>query len=80
MTVDPSDPMANPGRRLAEARKLKRAKRLADPAYLALLRERFSRSSTAVWWPTPPAHTDAETMTYFRRLELQAADNDEEVT
>jgi len=59
MTVDPN---AYPGRRLAEARKLKRAKRLADPAYLALLRERFSLSSTAAWWPTPPAHTDAETM------------------
>lgn len=71
--------MANPGRRLAEARKLQRAKRLADPLYLALLRERFSRSSTAAWWPTPPAHTDAEAMQYFRRLELEeAADNQDD--
>ena len=76
MTLDPN---ANPGRRLAEARKLQRAKRLTDPLYLALLRERFSRSSTTAWWPTPPSHTDAETMQYFRRLELEAADQDDEV-
>jgi hypothetical protein len=46
-----TDPMANPGRRMAEARKLKRAKRLADPAHLALLRERFTRSP---WFDRPP--------------------------
>lgn len=74
----PSSPMANPGRRMAEARKLKRARRLTDPVYRALLRERFSLSSTASWWPTPPAHTDAETMRYFRRLELEAANRDDE--
>jgi hypothetical protein len=51
-----TDPMANPGRRLTEARKLKRAKRLADPLYLELLRERFS---TSVWWTDkPPSLTD----------------------
>lgn len=43
-----------------------------------LLSERFSRESTALWWPTPPAHTDAETMTYFRRLDLEAVDNQDE--
>jgi hypothetical protein len=75
-----TDPNAFPGRRLTEARKLQRAKRLADPLYLELLRERFSRSSTSTWWPTPPAHKDAETMQYFRRLELEeAAQSDEEV-
>lgn len=51
MTLDPSSPMANPGRRLAEARKLKRARRLTDPLYAALLRERFTRSP---WFDKPP--------------------------
>lgn len=73
MSLDPSSPMANPGRRLAEARRRRQKLAAAD-----LLSERFSRSSTAVWWPTPPAHTDAETMTYFRRLELEAVDNRDE--
>ena len=45
------DPNANPGRRLAEARKLKRARRLTDPLYAALLRERFARSP---WFDKPP--------------------------
>ena len=51
-----TDPNAFPGRRLTEARKLKRAKRLADPLYLDLLRERFG---TSVWWTDkPPSLTD----------------------
>lgn len=71
--TDPSSPMANPGRRLAEARRRRQKLAAAD-----LLSERFSRESTALWWPTPPAHTDAETMTYFRRLDLEAANQDDE--
>lgn len=51
------DPNANPGRRIAEARKLRRAKRLADPLYLELLRERFG---TSVWWTeVPPKRSNA---------------------
>jgi hypothetical protein len=51
-----TDPNAFPGRRLEEARKLQRAKRLADPLYLELLRERFG---TSVWWTDkPPSLTD----------------------
>ena len=72
MTVDPN---AYPGRRLAEARKLQRAKRLTDPLYLDLLRERFG---TSVWWtdkpPKRPSLTDRRIQQY-----LQAADDDEEV-
>lgn len=70
MTVDP---MANPGRRLSEARR-----RRAKLAAADLLSERFSRESTALWWPTPPLHTDAEILQYRRRLELEAASRDEE--
>lgn len=50
----------------------------SSPMAADLLSERFSRDSTAVWWPTPPSHTDAETMTYFRRLDLEAANQDDE--
>jgi hypothetical protein len=71
--TDPSSPMANPGRRLAEARR-----RRAKLAAADLLSERFSRDSTATWWPTPPKHTDSEVLTYYRRLDLEAADQDEE--
>lgn len=52
-----------------------------NPLYADLMRERFSRP---LWWATPPAHADSEVMQYFRRLELEAADNkddnDEETT
>lgn len=49
--------------------------------YEELLEERFSRSSAALWWPTPRAHRDAGAMQYMRRLELEEAaqDDDEEV-
>ena len=67
------DPMANPGRRLTEARRRRQKLAVAD-----LMSERFSRSSTTAWWPTPPSHTDAETLQYFRRLELEAVDNQDE--
>lgn len=43
-----------------------------------LTAERFSRSSTATWWPTPRAHRDAEAMQYMRRLELEEAIQDDE--
>jgi len=46
-----------------------------DPLYADLLRERFGKST---WWPTPPAHTDSEQMRYFRRLELEAVDNQDD--
>jgi hypothetical protein len=69
-----TDPMANPGRRLEEARKLQRAKRLTDPLYLDLLRERFG---TSVWWtdkpPKRPNLTDRRIQQYLGRR-----DNDEE--
>jgi len=43
-----------------------------------LTQERFSRSSTAAWWPTPRTHTDTEVMQYYRRLELEATDNQDD--
>lgn len=49
-----------------------------NPVYADLLDERYSRFSTASWWPTPKAHNDADQMRYFRRLELEAAANDDE--
>jgi hypothetical protein len=68
--------MANPGRRLAEARKLQRAKRLADPLYLALLRERFGKST---WWVTTrPELVDSALAQGIRRRALsEAIDGDE---
>jgi hypothetical protein len=75
MTTDPSNPMANPGRRLAEARKLQRAKRLTDPLYLYLLRERFG---TSVWWTDkPPSLTDRRIQQYLDRRDNQ---DDEEAS
>lgn len=50
-----------------------------NDAYDDLLHERFSRVSTATWWPTPRAHRDGEQMQYFRRLELEAVKTDEEI-
>ena len=70
MTLDPN---ANPGRRLTQARRRRQKLAVAD-----LLSERFSRDSTASWWPTPPTHVDAEIVQYRRRLELEAASQDEE--
>lgn len=51
-----------------------------NEAYEDLLHERYSRASTATWWPTPKAHRDSDQMQYYRRLELEAAAIDEEVT
>lgn len=52
---------------------------MANPDLSAdLLAERFSRLSTAMWWPTPKAHRDSDQMRYFRRLELEAANQDDE--
>jgi hypothetical protein len=66
------DAMSNPGRRLEEARKLQRAKRLADPLYLDLLRERFG---TSVWWtdkpPKRPSLTDRRIQQYLYRRDHQ---------
>lgn len=50
----------------------------SSPMAADLLSERFSRESTAAWWPTPRAHRDSEQMRYFRRLELEAANQDDE--
>ena len=73
-----TDPMANPGRRLEEARKLQRAKRLTDPLYLYLLRERFG---TSVWWtdkpPKRPNLTDRR-IQQFLAESLDRRDNEEE--
>lgn len=66
------DPNANPTRRLAEARRRRQKLAAAD-----LLSERFSRASTAAWWPTPEKHADVEVMEYFERLD--AVPDDEEV-
>ena len=41
----------------------------------ALTNERFS---DPIWWPTPRAHRDSEQMQYFRRLELEAVDNQDD--
>ncbi len=68
-----TDPMSNPGRRLTQARRRRQKLAVAD-----LLSERFSRDSTASWWPTPPTRVDAEIVQYRRRLELEAASQDEE--
>jgi len=65
--------MQNPGRRLMEARRRRQKLAVAD-----LLSERFSRDSTALWWPTPETHVDAEIVQYRRRLELEDATHDEE--
>ena len=71
-----TDPMANPGRRLEEARKLQRAKRLTDPLYLDLLRERFG---TSVWWTDkPPSLTDRRIQQALEES-LDRRDQDDEV-
>lgn len=43
-----------------------------------LTAERFSRSSTALWWPTPRAHTNDGAMQYLRLLEQEDRDLQEQ--